>query len=85
MGQRVKNLKKEIKKLWVIAQKSEIEYDFQQEPIYKSFKAKYSGGEDGISVLFYNLHEIHFYNESIYWCHKYLENRVCNILGKSNL
>ena len=71
-------LLKELRELYKLAQDTKEEMIFQQEPIYKRFKAKYDGTQcfilDMVNVLGMNA----FYNECIYWCSKYLNNRGLN-------
>ena len=75
-------LEKEIRELFKLAQDVEDESAFLQEPSYKTFKAKYDGGQSEILELFFNFMTIKFYNVCIYWSYKYLNNRVCSYPGR---
>ena len=52
---------------------------YQREPLYKEFKAKTDGRSLEILNFISLLTDVFkFYQESSYWCHKFLSDRVCN-------
>ena len=68
-------LKIEVKELLDLAKLTNDESDFQQNHHYRKFKDKYKLDiEICVVTLMMGLKEIKFFNESVFWCQKILEN-----------
>ena len=74
-----KGYSRELLAILDVAYRVKEESVFQKEPLYIEFKAKYHGQRAEIAGLYHCLlTQFDFYQESAYWCHKFLSGRVCN-------
>ena len=79
ISKRKSDLCKEVQVIYDLATSLKEENIFQRDPLYLEFKAKNDGRRGEIMKLYiFLLQDFKFYQESIYWCHKFLEDRVCN-------
>ena len=67
-------LKKEVKELLDLAKLTNDESAFQQNHRYRKFKDKYKLDIEICVHMVTGLNEIKFFNESVFWCQKVLEN-----------
>ena len=73
---------REIQAVKELALRVKKESIYQREPLYKEFKAKTDGRSLEILNFISLLTDVFkFYQESSYWCHKFLSDRVCNKAG----
>ena len=70
---------KEMQDVIDLAQRLKNESAFQKDPLYIDFKAK-NDGQRSEFIKFINklIITLGFYQECAYWCHKFLDNRVCS-------
>ena len=72
------SIKQEIDSIVKLAREVKEESVFQEKSKYKKFKAKKIGHRSEIKELVDKLRHLDFFNECIFWCHKFFEERICN-------
>ena len=76
-SRRLSEIDNDLRALFDLAKKVKEESVFQEEPLYKKFKAKYNGRRiDVIHTLMFHFWKMKFYHECIYWSYKFLSDRV---------
>lgn len=68
----------DIVKILQLAKNVNKEQDLQNNSLYKKFKTKNKGHRSEMNDIIRQLRLKKFYNESIFWCEKFLQNRICD-------